>query len=284
MKKLMRSVLAVMLILSMVLVMAACGVAEEKKTETAEDATATAETAAKTIVIGYTDYAPMNYTENGKLVGFDTELAEAVFAKLGYTPIFREINWDNKYSDLNAGSIDCIWNGFTANTSDADGVARATKVDFSYNYMTNEQVIVAKADFAATVTDAAGLAGKVGAVENSSAGDTYLTTNLTGAIKKGVTSQMDAMKDLALGTVDFAVLDAQLAKANIGKGDYTGLAIVEAIKSEGEYYAIGFKKGSDLTAKVNGALEALAADGTIATIAAKYKLTNTAITDFADQK
>ena len=62
------------------------------------------------------------------------------------------------------------------------------------------------------------------------------------------------------------------------------LAIIEALKSEGEYYAIGFKKGSDLTAKVNGALEALAADGTIATIAAKYGLTNTAITDFSDQK
>ncbi|MBR4287970.1 MAG: transporter substrate-binding domain-containing protein [Clostridia bacterium] len=283
MKKFMRSVLAVMLILSMVLVMASCGAAEEKKTETAENATATEEKK-PTVVVGYTDYAPMNYTENGKLVGFDTELAEAVFAKLGYTPIFREINWDNKYSDLNAGSINCIWNGFTANTSDDDGVARADKVDFSYNYMTNEQVIVAKADFAATVTDIASLAGKVGAVENSSAGDTYLTTKLTGTIKKGVTAQMDALKDLALGTVDFAVLDAQLAKANIGKGDYTGLAIVETIKSEGEYYAIGFKKGSDLTAKVNGALEALAADGTISTIAAKYNLTNTAVTDFADQK
>lgn len=283
MKKIMRSVLAVMLILSMVLVMASCGAAEEKKTETAENATATEEKK-QTVVVGYTDYAPMNYTENGKLVGFDTELAEAVFAKLGYTPIFKEINWDNKYTDLNAGTINCIWNGFTANTSDDDGVARADKVDFSYNYMTNEQVIVAKADFAATVTDISSLAGKVGAVENSSAGDTYLTTKLTGTIKKGVTAQMDALKDLALGTVDFAVLDAQLAKANIGKGDYTGLAIVETIKSEGEYYAIGFKKGSDLTAKVNGALEALAADGTIATIAAKYNLTNTAVTDFADQK
>ncbi len=291
MKKLMRSVLAVMLILSMVFVMASCGAAEEKKTETAEDATATVEETkeetkeeAKTIVVGYTDYAPMNYTENGKLVGFDTELAEAVFAKLGYTPIFREINWDNKYADLNSGAIGCIWNGFTANTSDDDGVARAEKVDFSYNYMTNEQVIVAKADFAATVTGIESLAGKVGAVENSSAGDTFLTTKLTGAIKKGVTAQMDALKDLALGTVSFAVLDAQLAKANIGKGDYTDLAIVETIESEGEYYAIGFKKGSDLTAKVNGALEALGADGTIATIAAKYNLTNTAITDFADQK
>lgn len=284
MKKLMRSVLAVMLVLTMLLGMAACGAAETATKTEEETATGTADETVKTVVVGYTDYAPMNYTENGKLIGFDTELAEAVFAKLGYTPIFKEINWDNKYTDLNAGTITCIWNGFTANTADDDGVARAEKVDFSYNYMTNEQVIVTKADVAATITDVSALAGKVGAVENSSAGDTYLTTTITGAIKKGVTSQMDAMKDLALGTVDFAVLDAQLAKANIGKGDYTGLAIVEAIKSEGEYYAIGFKKGSDLTAKVNGALEALAADGTIATLAAKYNLSSTAVTDFSDQK
>ena len=68
----------------------------------------------KTVVVGYTIYAPMNYMdENGKLIGFDTELAEAVFKNLGYKVIFQEIDWKAKYTDLNAGTIDCIWNGFT---------------------------------------------------------------------------------------------------------------------------------------------------------------------------
>ena len=92
--------------------------------------------AQKVVVVGYTLYEPMNFEdENGKLVGFDTELAEAVFAKMGYKVVFKLIEWDNKYTDLDAGTIQCIWNGFTANKADDDGVARADKVDFSYNYM-----------------------------------------------------------------------------------------------------------------------------------------------------
>lgn len=235
--------------------------------------------------VGYTLYEPMNYEdENGELVGFDTELAKAVFEKLGYNVVFKLIDWDQKYTELNSGAITCIWNGFTANTSDDDGVARADKVDFSYNYMYNKQVIVAKSDLAKTVTDTKSLSGKVGAVENSSAGDTYLTENLEGAIKKGVTSQLDAMKELSMGAVDFVVADDQLAKAYVGKGDYAGLEIVQTVASDSEYYAIGFKKGSELTAKVNKALEELAADGTIAELAKKYGVENTAITDFSEQK
>ncbi|MBQ7038888.1 MAG: transporter substrate-binding domain-containing protein [Clostridia bacterium] len=249
------------------------------------DATTTAPNAADTVItVGYTIYAPMNYEENGELVGFDTELAKAVFDNLGNKVVFKLIDWDQKYTELNSGAIQCIWNGFTANTADDDGVARADKVDFSYNYMGNKQVIVAKADLAKTITDTKSLSGKVGAVEKSSAGDTYLTKTLTGAIKKGVTSQLDAMKELSLGAVDFVVADEQLAKAYVGKGDYAGLEIAANVYSDAEYYAIGFKKGSDLTAKVNGALEALAADGTITNLAKKYKLENTAIIDFSDQK
>jgi polar amino acid transport system substrate-binding protein len=84
--------------------------------------------------------------------------------------------------------------------------------------------------------------------------------------------------------MDFAVLDAQLAKSYCGKGDYANLTIVDALSSDVEYYAIGFKKGSELTANVNAQLEALAADGTIAALAEKYGVATTAITDFSDQK
>ncbi|MBR5296237.1 MAG: transporter substrate-binding domain-containing protein, partial [Clostridia bacterium] len=179
--------------------------AEETAKDPAENEEAKTEAEENVAVIGYTIYEPMNYEENGELVGFDTELAKAVFEKIGYKPVFKLIDWDQKYTELNSGAITCIWNGFTANTADDDGVARADKVDFSYNYMGNKQVIVAKADLAKNIADAKSLSGKVGAVEASSAGDTYLTKELTGAIKKGVTSQLDAMKDLSMGAVDFAV-------------------------------------------------------------------------------
>ncbi len=239
----------------------------------------------ETVVIGYTNYDPMNYEdENGVLVGFDTELAQAVFEKLGYDAKFQLIDWTQKYTELNAGNIDCIWNGFTANTADDDGVARSEKVDFSYNYMRNKQVIVTTADIAATVVDTTSLSGKVGAVEASSAGDSFLTDTLEGAVKNGVTSQLSAMRELVLGTADFVVVDDQLAKAYVGTGDYTNLVIVDTITGTEEFYAIGFKKGSELTAKVNAALEELAADGTIAALAEKYGVSNTVITDFSNQK
>ena len=237
----------------------------------------------ETVVVGYTIYAPMNYLdENGELIGFDTDLAKAVFEGLGYEVIFQEIDWSSKYTDLNAGTIDCVWNGFTCNVADDDdGIQRAEKVDFSYNYMENRQVIVAKAD--AGIASAADLSGKIAAVESGSAGETY-ATSFEGVTTKGFLKQTDCLFEVNAGTADFAVLDAQLAKSYAGKGDYANITIVDDLSSDVEYYAIGFKKGSELTAKVNAQLEALAADGTIAQLAEKYGVANTAITDFADQK
>ncbi|MBQ3084990.1 MAG: transporter substrate-binding domain-containing protein [Clostridia bacterium] len=281
--------LALMLVGLMVFTMAACGqdaATEDKKDDASQSEANKEDTKKETVIVGYTLYEPMNYEDEktGELVGFDTELAKAVFEKLNYNVVFKLIDWEQKYTELNSGTIQCIWNGFTANTSDDDGVARADKVDFSYNYMGNKQVIVAKADLINKLADTKGLSGKVGAVENSSAGDTYLTENLKGAIKKGVESQLDAMKELSMGAVDFVVVDEQLAKAYVDKGDYAGFAISDKVFSDAEYYAIGFKKGSDLTAKVNGALEELGKDGTITALAEKYDVVNTAIIDFADQK
>ena len=236
----------------------------------------------KTVVVGYTIYEPMNYKdESGKLVGFDTELAEAVFGKMGYKVIFQEIDWGSKYTDLNSGAIDCVWNGFTCNTSDDDGIARKDKVDFSYNYMENRQVVVVKKD--SGIAAAADLKGKMGAAEGGSAGQTY-GESFEGASIKDFPYQTDCLMEVNSGSADFAVLDAQLAKAYCGKGDYAELQIVEDLSSDVEYYAIGFKKGSELTANVNAQLEALAADGTIKALAEKYSVANTAITDFSDQK
>jgi len=238
---------------------------------------------AETIVVGYTIYKPMNYLdESGKLVGFDTELAEAVFENLGYNVIFKEIKWENKYTELNSGSIDCIWNGFTCNTADDDGIARADKVDFSYNYMKNRQVIVVKDDSA--VKTAADLTGKIADAEIGSAGESYAKGLAEGIIFKGATKQTDCLLSVKTGNADFAVLDEKLAESYCGKGDYANLKIIGELSSEVEYYAIGFKKDSALTAKVNEQLDKLAADGTIAKLAETYGVENSAITDFADQK
>ena len=236
----------------------------------------------ETIVVGYTVYAPMNYMdESGNLIGFDTDLAKAVFENMGYEVMFKEIDWNSRYTDLASGNIDCVWNGFTCNSADDDGVLRSEKVDFSYKYMENRQVVVVKKD--AGVTSAEDLKGKVAAVESGSAGETY-AKSFDGVTTKGFTKQTDCLFEVNAGTCDFAVLDAQLAKSYAGKGDYSNLTIVEGLSSDVEFYAIGFEKGSELTAKVNAQLEKLAADGTIEEIAKRYGVENSVIKDFSDQK
>ncbi len=280
--KIMKKLIALMLVLAMAVAMVACGASQTDAPETTNDTAASTDAAKGIITVGYTIYEPMNYKdEQGKLIGFDTELAEAVFQALGYEVFFQEIEWSAKYTDLNSGTIDCVWNGFTANTADDDGVARADKVDFSYNYMENRQVIVAKKD--SGIAAAADLAGKLASVESGSAGEAY-AAELEGVTVKGCLKQTDCLMEINSGAADFAVLDAQLAKAYAGQGDYADIEIIDALSSDVEYYAIGFKKGSDLTAQVNAQLEALAADGTIAALAEKYDVANTAITDFSDQK
>lgn len=279
----MKKILALILAGLMLFSFAACGGNTDGETTTQAPNGETPNNEAKeTIVVGYTIYEPMNYKdESGKLIGFDTELAEKVFGNLGYEVIFQEIEWSSKYTDLNSGTIDCVWNGFTANTADDDGVLRAEKVDFSYNYMENRQVVVVKAD--AGIAAAADLNGKMGVAESGSAGEEY-AKSFEGTAFKGFIKQTDCLMEIKSGSADFAVVDAQLAKSYVGKGDYANLKVVDALSSDVEYYAIGFKKGSELTAQVNAQLEALGADGTIAALAEKYGVATTAITDFSDQK
>ena len=234
------------------------------------------------IVVGYTIYEPMNYQDaDGKLVGFDTELAEKVFENLGYKPSFKLIEWTNKYTDLNSGVIDCIWNGFTCNSTDDDGVARSEKVDFTFRYMENQQAIVVKKG--SGIQSADDLAGKIATAEAGSAGEGY-AKGFENTTYKSVTKQTDGLMEVNSQTADFAVVDIQLAKSYCGKGDYADLEIVEALSSDLEYYAIGFKKGSELTAKVNAELKKLGADGTLKTLADKYGLGNSVVVDYSNQE
>ena len=233
------------------------------------------------LVVGYTIYEPMNYEENGKLVGFDTELAEAVAKELGMEVEFKLINWSSKYMELESGNINCIWNGFTSNCADDDGVQRSDKVDFSYAYMKNEQCVVIRKADADKYTSADDLVGKSVAAESGSAGEGVAKDFITESGKfTACTAQINTLTELMGKKVDFVVIDKTMAKTIVGNGNYADLAMVENIEIPSEEYSIGFKKGSELTAKVNGALETLAANGTMKTLAEKYGLENYVITEF----
>ncbi|MDR1573455.1 MAG: transporter substrate-binding domain-containing protein, partial [Clostridiales Family XIII bacterium] len=127
------------LVAAFALALGACGGSGNGQTEEADDFSYLKDKG--TIVIGITDYEPMNYyDESGALVGFDTEFAEAACEKLGLTPEFTVINWDTKEAELAAGSIDCIWNGLTVTEE------RRANMAFSDSYLRNEQVVVLRAE------------------------------------------------------------------------------------------------------------------------------------------
>lgn len=225
-----------------------------------------------TITVGYTDYEPMNYTENGVLVGFDTELALMVFNALGYEVRFKLIDWANKYNELSSGTIDCLWNGFTANSSD-DGTPRDQIVNFSYYYMQNKQCVVTKSG-TANIENLNDFAGKTVAYESGSAADDLLS-NVSGANLKAVTTQMDALKEVNSGTAQYAIVDLLLASKICGKGNFSSLTLNQGFEGEAEYYAIGFAKnenGAKLAQNVNTMLTAFSKTGQLKELALKYGL------------
>ena len=222
------------------------------------------------MVIGITEYAPMNYYDDaGKLIGFDTEFAEAVCAKLGVTPEFVVINWDTKEMELEAKNIDCIWNGFTITEE------RKEALEFTDPYVKNMQVVVIKADNAATYVDTASLSGANLVAEMGSTGESSIADdeNLSQASYVGVSKMADALLEVKAGTADAAVIDYVMAKAMVGEGtDYADLMIMEGVELAYEEYGVGFRKGSDAAAAVNEATAALIAEGSLPEIAAKYGL------------
>ena len=264
---------------AMALSLAACGGAASTSTvassASVSGSAAASETAASDLdyikekgkmVIGYTVYEPMNYTDaDGNFTGFDTELATAVCEKLGVEPEFVEINWDTKVVELDAKSIDCIWNGMTL-TDDIMANAATTKA-----YAKNAQVVVVKdgTDYSST----ADLAGKTVVAEAGSAGEAAIEgdENLAQADYVSKSVQTDCLMEVAAGTADAAVLDLTLANAMIGEGtDYASLKIVDELNAE--EYGVAFRKGSDAAAAVDAAFDELKADGTMQALADKYDL------------
>ena len=265
---------------AMALSLAACGGAASTSTVASSAASGSAaasasETAASDLdyikekgkmVIGYTVYEPMNYTDaDGNFTGFDTELATAVCEKLGVEPEFVEINWDTKVVELDAKSIDCIWNGMTL-TDDIMANTATTKA-----YAKNAQVVVVKdgTDYSST----ADLMGKTVVAEAGSAGEAAIEgdENLAQADYISKSVQTDCLMEVAAGTADAAVLDLTLANAMIGEGtDYASLKIVDELNAE--EYGVAFRKDSDTAAAVDAVFDELKADGTMQALADKYDL------------
>ena len=256
----MKKIVAFVMAAAMVLSLAACG---------AKPAASDLEAikAKGEMIVGYTVYEPMNYTDaNGEFTGFDTELAKAVCEKLGVTPNFVEINWDTKEVELNAGSIDCVWNGMTITEE------RQANMEITNPYVVNAQVVVMLAGKEYNGT--ADLAGKNVCAEQGSAGQSTIEEDegLKQANFIAKTVQTDCLMEVAAGTCDAAVLDITLANAMIGEGtDYANLVIVDQLAEE--FYGVAFRKGSDAAAATNAAFAELIADGTMGALAEKYSLT-----------
>lgn len=219
-----------------------------------------------TMIVGITDFAPMDYKdENGDWIGFDADLAKIVGEKLGVKVEFLVIEWDSKFFELEAGKIDCVWNGMTI-TDDVKLNSNPTKA-----YAMNQQVVVSKADLAGKLKTTDDLKGLKFAVENGSAGQDAIKEVVDEDSIVAVTAQSDALLEVASGTVDACVIDSTMAAAMTGEGtSYADL--VSSVTLVDEQYGISFRKGSDATDKVNELLDELKADGTMQKLADKYSV------------
>lgn len=163
------------------------------------------------MVIGITDYEPMNYKdENDEWTGFDTEFALAVCEKLGVEAEFVEIDWDNKFFALESKAIDCIWNGMTI----SDEVLNNTSC--SKAYVKNAQVVVMSQDKAAEYKDAEAMKDLTFAVESGSAGAAAAEENgFEDVVEAG--TQTDAFLEVTSGSCDACIIDLTMANAMLKK-------------------------------------------------------------------
>ena len=272
MRKLKKAV-SLILTAAMALSFAACGgssstVASSSAASAAASASAAADSDMAyvqdkgTLVVGMTDFAPMDYRdENGEWIGFDADMAKAFAEYLGVEAEFLEINWDNKLMELDTKGVDVIWNGMTI----TDEVTNGASV--SEPYCNNGQVVVVPADKAANYTDTESLSGLTFAVENGSAGAEQLDELGIPYVAK--TTQADALMEVASGASDACVIDLLMAGAMIGEGtSYPDLTYTVQLNSE--EYGVAFRKGSDLTDAFNTFWKEAYDEGTVMETATTY--------------
>ena len=218
-----------------------------------------------TLVVGITDFAPMDYqNESGEWIGFDADMAKAFAESLGVSVEFVEIDWDNKLLELGSKSIDCVWNGMTL----TDEVTSA--MSCSNAYCNNSQVVIVPADKAADYADVEACKALSFAVEAGSAG--MAEVEKLGASFTEVKDQATALMEVAAGTSDAAVIDSLMAGAMVGEGtSYDSLTYTVSLNAEeGEQYGVGFRQGSDLAAALNDFFAAAYADGSMQACAETY--------------
>ena len=214
------------------------------------------------LVVGITDFEPMDYkNDTGEWIGFDADMAKEFAKFLGKEVEFVEIDWDNKIMELDAGTIDCVWNGMTLTDEVKKGM------ECGNPYCNNAQVVVIPADKAAAYQDEASLKDLVFAVEAGSAGEDAVQA--LGNKYNAVATQADALMEVAAGTSDACVIDLLMAGAMIGEGtSYPNLTYT--VKLTTEEYGVGFKKGSGMAEKYNEFYAKAFAEGKVAEIAKVY--------------
>ena len=273
----MKKILAIILSVGMVFSMGACGNSNNdsvSKEKTSADTTKeVSQESAKskesnTLVVGFDqDFPPFGYVgDDGEYTGFDIEMATECAKRMGKEIVLQPIDWDAKDMELEAGTIDCIWNGFTIN-------GREDKYTWTKAYMDNSQVFVVKAD--SGITSLEDLAGKVVEVQKESSAQTALEDDdhkdLLASFGQFLTVDQynTAFMDLESGAVDAIGIDIGVAHFQLeGKEDKFTI-LKEQISSE--QYGIGFLKGNEeLRDKVEAALMELVEDGTFAEISNKY--------------
>ena len=219
------------------------------------------------IVVGITDYAPMDYKdENGEWTGFDAEFARLFAEELGVECEFFVIpNWGTKFMELETKQIDAIWNGMT--------ITDEAKLNSSVSdpYVINAQVVVMKSDVVENYADTAALSGLKIAVESGSAGESC-ANEIADVNVYPLQNQETALMEVAAGTSDACIIDITMANAMTGEGtSYADLGYQLSLSEE--LYGVSFRKESDLTAEFNKFMDKLKADGTLEALAAKYSLT-----------
>lgn len=215
-----------------------------------------------TLVVGITDFEPMDYKDaDGNWIGFDADMAKAFGESLGVDVEFIEIDWDNKIMELDGKTIDCVWNGMTL-------TAEVTSaMECSNAYCNNAQVVIVPADVADQYQDTDSLADLTFAVEAGSAGEEMAEEY--GLTCTPVKAQSDTLMEVAAGTSDAAIIDSLMAAAMVGEG--TGYAnLTYTIGLNSEEYGVGFRKGSDLAAALNDFFAASLADGSMMACAEEY--------------
>ena len=227
--------------------------------------------AGKTFTVGFdAEYPPYGYMDdNGEYTGFDLELAQAVCDMEGWELVKTPIDWDSKDMELDSGSIDCIWNGFTINGREDD-------YEWTQAYADNSQVIVVAED--SGIASLADLAGKTVGVQAASAALELLQgaqADLAGTFS-GLQEFADynsAFVELQAGSVDAVAMDIGVANYQL-KTRGEGYKILDEVLNS-EQYGVGFKKGNtELCEIVDKDLTKLAEDGTVAKLAEKYDISD----------